>query len=75
MVGRLQTFADSTAARARASASAFTYDLEVMRQPGVGIHLKRRMGPGIEPRYLCTDGYWRRYDAIVDLPHSTASQG
>ena len=37
-----------------------------------GHYLKQAGSDDVEPRYLCTDGRWRRYDAIVDLPHSTA---
>ena len=29
--------------------------------------------PNVEPKYLCTDGRWRKYDEIPELPHSTAA--
>lgn len=41
---------------------------------GKKVYLKKAGEPGIEPKFLCTDSRWRRYDLIPELPGSSAAE-
>lgn len=73
MSHRLKTFSDRAAADKAAAKSKAAQGLIVM--PLGRVHYLKLPSPGlgVEPKYLCADGRWRKYDLIVDLPHSTAS--
>lgn len=67
---RLMLFGEPVeAATAEAKSSV---DAELHSLDAGGWYLKKPGRPNVEPRYLCADGHWRVYDAIIDLPHSTA---
>lgn len=71
MTHRLKLFGVPEDAERAAARSRAGNDLQRLVLDGK-TYLKKPGSDGIEPRYLCEDGRWRRYDAIVDLPHSTA---
>ena len=67
---RLALFDDPTAAAARGRKTGA--DVQVL--PLAGRHYLKTPGrPDVEPRFLCTDGRWRRYDLIPELPGSAAA--
>ena len=72
MSGRLKLFEDETAALAFAQRSRAGDNLQVIRFGSAGWYLKKPHRPNIEPQFFCDDAHWRKYDAITDLPRSTA---
>ena len=71
----VRRFADIREASEAASMRSFS-GVHQVHFHGVGWCLKRPGARlGVEPTYLCSDGRWRKYDRIADLPHSTAGGG
>ena len=74
MTGRLRLFGDWDAAEEQVEKSMSVNALCIMtmgRQHYIKMQSPR---PGVEPSFLCTDGAWRKYDNIEDLPFSSARQ-
>ena len=66
----LALFDDPAAAVARGRRTGA--DIQLL--PLGGRHyLKKPGAPDVEPRFLCSDGRWRRYDLIPELPGSAAA--
>ncbi|MCY4548110.1 MAG: hypothetical protein OXC28_07070 [Defluviicoccus sp.] len=70
---RLRLFPSAEEAVAAAGRSAAGDDLETIPF-GAGLYLRKPGRPGVEPRFLCADGRWRKYDSVPDLPGSAAAQ-
>ena len=47
-------------------------ELQIIPKAG-SFYLKRVGRENVEPRFLCKDGRWRRYDLIPELPGSAAA--
>ena len=69
----LKLFDDAGAAISVAKTSKAGDDLQVLRL-GAAWYLKKPGASRIEPRFLCTDGHWRRYNLIPELPGSDAGR-
>ena len=72
MIHRLKLWDSPQAAYEMARRSRTHGVLQVLPLGIAGHYIKQPGSDSVEPRYLCEDRRWRRYDAIVDLPHSTA---
>lgn len=72
MTHRLCLFDKAEDAAAAVNRSKISDFVQILNLSHRGADLKRARRDGVEPTYLCDDGRWRRYDLIVDLPHSTA---
>jgi len=70
---QLKIFPTQKEADAAVEKSASRVPLAVMQLDRQRHYIKRAGNVGIEPTYLCTDGRWRKYDLIPELPHSTAA--
>ena len=62
----LRLFEDSAAAGAAISRSTGGHTIVAVPLER-GFYLKRLGLPRIEPRYLCTDGRWRKWDNVPEL--------
>ena len=75
MAARLRIFPDRRSGDEAVEQSASSIELVVLSLDRNRFYLKRPSPRlGVEPTYLCTDGRWRKYDRIVDLPHSSAAK-
>lgn len=63
-LARLRLFDDAGEARDRARTTGA--DIQVVVY-GTYIYLKRPGRPRVEPRYLCKDGHWRKWDNVAEL--------
>ena len=73
MSHRLKLFPDQATVSA-AIAKTKVQGVQQLQLGDLGFYLKRPFRPNVEPRFLCADGRWRKYDDILDLPHSAASE-
>ena len=75
MAARLRIFPDRRSGDEAVEQSVSSIELVVLSLDRNRFYLKRPSPRlGVEPTYLCTDNRWRKYDLIVDLPHSTAGR-
>lgn len=63
---RLRLYDDSQEAVQAARASKAGADIEVHLY-GTRHYLKKPGQPNIEPRFLCADGRWRKWDHVAEL--------
>lgn len=76
MSANLKIFPDRDAAQLRADKSTAASDLVTIALARQRFYIKMASPrPGVEPKYLCTDGRWRKYDEIIELPYSMARGG
>lgn len=68
----LQFFAEMPDALDRLCKAKVSRPIDVRALEG-GLYLRQEGAPSIEPTFLCTDGRWRRYDLVPELPHSSAA--
>lgn len=72
MTHRLKLWGSPQEAYEAARRSRAGNDLVVQPLGEAGHYLKKPGSDGVEPRFLCEDGRWRRYDDIVDFADSMA---
>ena len=69
----LKLYDDPTDALEASRRSRASSDLQVLLLDG-RYYLKKPGSDGVEPKFLCTDGRWRRYDLVPELPGSEAAK-
>lgn len=65
-LGRLRLFGSSVEAAAAIERSTGDHTLVAVPLRRA-LYLKRLGLPNVEPRYLCTDGRWRKWDNVAEL--------